>query len=182
MVKLPFKLSLKIKNKRNKSNTVLKLLSSPSLTSTPGCQTARSCCANLLQPPRASQAWRQYSRPSQMLERRSSLQQCRGYFQKSTQTWWVWWWWTISVTLTFWMCFKRRNKYCVRPIFILSLLQVLLGTYPDERFDEPAPKQMIKDFQADLSCLSEAITKRNSELEVPYTYLNPDQIENSITI
>ncbi|KAM8725490.1 hydroperoxide isomerase ALOXE3-like isoform 1-T1 [Acanthopagrus schlegelii] len=59
---------------------------------------------------------------------------------------------------------------------------VLLGTYPDERFDEPAPKQMIKDFQAELSCLSEAITKRNSELEVPYTYLNPDQIENSVTI
>ncbi|XP_073349119.1 hydroperoxide isomerase ALOXE3-like [Pagrus major] len=59
---------------------------------------------------------------------------------------------------------------------------VLLGTYPDERFDEPAPKQMIKDFQAELSCLSEAITKRNSQLEVPYTYLNPNQIENSITI
>ncbi|XP_073349122.1 hydroperoxide isomerase ALOXE3-like [Pagrus major] len=59
---------------------------------------------------------------------------------------------------------------------------VLLGTYPDERFDEPAPKQMIKDFQAELSCLSEAITRRNSQLEVPYTYLNPNQIENSITI
>ncbi|KAM8725544.1 hydroperoxide isomerase ALOXE3-like [Acanthopagrus schlegelii] len=59
---------------------------------------------------------------------------------------------------------------------------VPLGTYPDERFDEPAPKQMIKDFQAELSCLSEAITERNSQLKVPYTYLNPNQIENSITI
>ncbi|XP_071335431.1 hydroperoxide isomerase ALOXE3-like [Trachinotus anak] len=59
---------------------------------------------------------------------------------------------------------------------------VPLGTYPEERFDEPAPKQMIKEFQAELSDLSEEITARNSELEVPYTYLNPAQIENSITI
>lgn len=57
-----------------------------------------------------------------------------------------------------------------------------MGKYPEERFDELAPKQMIKEFQAQLSYLSEAITARNSKLEVPYTYLNPTQIENSITI
>lgn len=66
-------------------------------------------------------------------------------------------------------------------IDVLSL-QVYLGAYSEERFDEPAPKQMIKDFQAELSYLSEAITARNSHLEVPYTYLNPTQIENSIAI
>uniref|UniRef100_A0A3B4V2L1 Hydroperoxide isomerase ALOXE3-like n=1 Tax=Seriola dumerili TaxID=41447 RepID=A0A3B4V2L1_SERDU len=59
---------------------------------------------------------------------------------------------------------------------------VPLGAYPEERFDEPAPKQMIKDFQEELSYLSEEITSRNSELKVPYTYLNPTEIENSITI
>ncbi|XP_035535059.1 hydroperoxide isomerase ALOXE3-like [Morone saxatilis] len=59
---------------------------------------------------------------------------------------------------------------------------VPLGTYPEERFDESAPKQIIKEFQAELSCLSKAITERNSQLEVPYTYLNPAQMENSITI
>ncbi|XP_076613037.1 hydroperoxide isomerase ALOXE3-like [Chaetodon auriga] len=59
---------------------------------------------------------------------------------------------------------------------------VFLGAYPDERFDEPAPKQMIKEFQAELACLSAAIATRNSQLEVPYTYLDPNQIENSITI
>ncbi|XP_071386315.1 polyunsaturated fatty acid lipoxygenase ALOX15B-like [Centroberyx affinis] len=57
-----------------------------------------------------------------------------------------------------------------------------LGTYPDQHFDEPAAKQMIKDFQAELSSLSEAIAKRNSELELPYNYLNPTEIENSVTI
>nr|XP_043904896.1 hydroperoxide isomerase ALOXE3-like [Solea senegalensis] len=56
-----------------------------------------------------------------------------------------------------------------------------LGAYPEQRFDEPALKQMIKEFQAELSYLSEEITARNSQLEVPYTYLNPTEIENSIT-
>ncbi|XP_051265570.1 polyunsaturated fatty acid lipoxygenase ALOX8-like [Dicentrarchus labrax] len=59
---------------------------------------------------------------------------------------------------------------------------VPLGTYPDQRFDEPAALQMIKDFQAELSSLSVAITKRNSELELPYSYLNPKEIENSVAI
>ncbi|GLD49377.1 hydroperoxide isomerase ALOXE3-like isoform X1 [Lates japonicus] len=59
---------------------------------------------------------------------------------------------------------------------------VPMGAYPEERFHEPALKQMIKNFQAELSYLSEEITARNSQLEVPYTYLNPTQIENSITI
>lgn len=62
-----------------------------------------------------------------------------------------------------------------------GLCQVPLGTYPEQRFDEPAALQMIKDFQAELSSLSAAITKRNAELELPYNYLNPKEIENSIT-
>ena len=57
-----------------------------------------------------------------------------------------------------------------------------MGTYPEEQFDEAAPKQMIMEFQAELSYLSEVITTRNSQLDVPYTYLNPTQIENSVTI
>ncbi|XP_029281203.1 hydroperoxide isomerase ALOXE3-like isoform X3 [Cottoperca gobio] len=59
---------------------------------------------------------------------------------------------------------------------------VPLGTYPEQRFDEPAALQMIKDFQAELSSISVAITKRNSELELPFNYLNPKVIENSVTI
>ncbi|KAM6905681.1 hydroperoxide isomerase ALOXE3-like [Lycodopsis pacificus] len=57
-----------------------------------------------------------------------------------------------------------------------------MGAYPEERFQEPAPKQMIKEFQAELSYLSEAISTRNLQLEIPYTYLNPTEIENSVTI
>uniref|UniRef100_A0A8C2ZDU8 Uncharacterized protein n=1 Tax=Cyclopterus lumpus TaxID=8103 RepID=A0A8C2ZDU8_CYCLU len=41
---------------------------------------------------------------------------------------------------------------------------------------------MIKEFQAELSNLSEAIATRNLQLEIPYSYLDPAHIENSIAI
>ncbi|XP_047429796.1 hydroperoxide isomerase ALOXE3-like [Mugil cephalus] len=59
---------------------------------------------------------------------------------------------------------------------------VYLGAYAEERFDEPAPKQTIAKFQAELSHLSEAIAARNAKLGMPYTYLDPTQIENSVAI
>uniref|UniRef100_A0A673A8R7 Si:dkey-17e16.9 n=2 Tax=Sphaeramia orbicularis TaxID=375764 RepID=A0A673A8R7_9TELE len=59
---------------------------------------------------------------------------------------------------------------------------VILGQYPKERFDDPEPKKIIKRFQDELSLLSKAIKGRNSKLEIPYTYLDPDQIESSIAI
>nr|XP_046228925.1 hydroperoxide isomerase ALOXE3-like isoform X2 [Scatophagus argus] len=58
---------------------------------------------------------------------------------------------------------------------------VPLGTYPQQRFGEPAVLQMIEDFQTELSSLSIAISKRNSEMELPYNYLNPKEMENSVT-
>ncbi|XP_020775880.2 polyunsaturated fatty acid lipoxygenase ALOX8-like [Boleophthalmus pectinirostris] len=57
-----------------------------------------------------------------------------------------------------------------------------LGTYTDERFDDPAVIHMIEAFQAELSFLEEAITERNKGLPVPYTYLLPSNVENSIAI
>ncbi|XP_069370585.1 hydroperoxide isomerase ALOXE3-like [Paralichthys olivaceus] len=57
---------------------------------------------------------------------------------------------------------------------------VPLGQYPDKRFDEPALTQMIQEFQGELSYLGEEITERNSQLELPYAYLHPSHIENSV--
>lgn len=57
-----------------------------------------------------------------------------------------------------------------------------MGCYPEERFDESDPKDIIKDFQEELASLSEDIADRNSDLKVPYTYMDPAHIENSITI
>uniref|UniRef100_A0A673YE95 Hydroperoxide isomerase ALOXE3-like n=1 Tax=Salmo trutta TaxID=8032 RepID=A0A673YE95_SALTR len=57
-----------------------------------------------------------------------------------------------------------------------------LGTYPDQHFDEAVPMQMIKQFQAQLSYLSQSIIKRNATLTLPYNYLNPAEMENSVSI
>ncbi|XP_060947563.1 hydroperoxide isomerase ALOXE3-like [Limanda limanda] len=57
-----------------------------------------------------------------------------------------------------------------------------LGQYPETRFDEPELTQVILEFQAELSKLGEEIAKRNSQLEVPYDYLLPSRIENSVSI
>ncbi|XP_058468854.1 hydroperoxide isomerase ALOXE3-like [Solea solea] len=76
---------------------------------------------------------------------------------------------TAKLLALLWLLSKRYTDF------------VPLGAYPEQRFDEPALKEMIKEFQAELSYLSEEITARNSQLEVPYTYLNPAEIENSIT-
>ncbi|XP_068198242.1 hydroperoxide isomerase ALOXE3-like [Antennarius striatus] len=57
---------------------------------------------------------------------------------------------------------------------------VFLGRYPEERFEEPAFQHMVQKFQNELSHLGDAIQMRNSQLEIPYTYLHPANIENSI--
>ncbi|XP_062453619.1 hydroperoxide isomerase ALOXE3-like [Rhea pennata] len=57
-----------------------------------------------------------------------------------------------------------------------------LGQYPEEHFTEQEPKQLIKAFQERLQEITEEIEERNNPVELPYNYLNPKQIENSISI
>ncbi|XP_061669094.1 arachidonate 12-lipoxygenase, 12R-type-like [Syngnathoides biaculeatus] len=59
---------------------------------------------------------------------------------------------------------------------------VRLGSYPEERFQEPEVKQMMDDFQAELVGLSEVIKARNADLAVAYTYLDPYQMKSGIII
>uniref|UniRef100_A0A3Q3FXG9 Arachidonate 15-lipoxygenase type B n=1 Tax=Labrus bergylta TaxID=56723 RepID=A0A3Q3FXG9_9LABR len=59
---------------------------------------------------------------------------------------------------------------------------VPLGKYPDEHFFEKIPCKLIKEFQGDLEKLSEVITIRNKNLNVPYTYMNLTVVENSVAI
>uniref|UniRef100_A0A3P8YHS2 Uncharacterized protein n=1 Tax=Esox lucius TaxID=8010 RepID=A0A3P8YHS2_ESOLU len=62
-----------------------------------------------------------------------------------------------------------------------------LGSYPEEYFDEDekyfdVTKKIMKYFQAELSYLSESIDERNSTLTIPYNYLNPAEMENSVSL
>ncbi|XP_047402684.1 hydroperoxide isomerase ALOXE3 isoform X3 [Sciurus carolinensis] len=57
-----------------------------------------------------------------------------------------------------------------------------LGTYPDEHFTEEAPRRSIATFQNRLAQISKDIRERNQGLPLPYAYLDPPLIENSVSI
>uniref|UniRef100_A0A8C9ZZQ7 Lipoxygenase domain-containing protein n=1 Tax=Sander lucioperca TaxID=283035 RepID=A0A8C9ZZQ7_SANLU len=59
---------------------------------------------------------------------------------------------------------------------------VPLGQYPEDHFSEKIPCKLIKDFQGELEGLSVVIKARNKKLEVPYTYMDPRELENSVAI
>uniref|UniRef100_A0AAX7TVW4 Uncharacterized protein n=1 Tax=Astatotilapia calliptera TaxID=8154 RepID=A0AAX7TVW4_ASTCA len=68
------------------------------------------------------------------------------------------------------------------PVISYLSHQIFLGQYPEEHFTEEVPCQKIKDFQVELKRLSAEIKARNSVLDLPYTYLDPDVTENSVSI
>ncbi|KAF1378127.1 hypothetical protein PFLUV_G00186870 [Perca fluviatilis] len=59
---------------------------------------------------------------------------------------------------------------------------VPLGQYPEDHFSEKIPCKLIKAFQGELEVLSADIKARNKRLEVPYTYMDPKKLENSVAI
>ncbi|XP_072269462.1 hydroperoxide isomerase ALOXE3-like [Pyxicephalus adspersus] len=57
-----------------------------------------------------------------------------------------------------------------------------LGNYTNVRFTEETPQQLIKEFQEKLAEISKHIQERNKTMKLPYTYLDPFVIENSISV
>ncbi|OCT96329.1 hydroperoxide isomerase ALOXE3 [Xenopus laevis] len=70
----------------------------------------------------------------------------------------------------------------VRLLSIEPLDRRPLGHYPDEHFIEDKPKRSIKDFKEKLARISRIISDRKSKKKLWYQYLNPKNIENSISI
>ncbi|TNM85874.1 hypothetical protein fugu_008145 [Takifugu bimaculatus] len=77
---------------------------------------------------------------------------------------------TVRGMATMWLLSKRSTDF------------VSLGQYPEEHFSEEIPFTFIKDFQAELRQLRAKIKARNVDLEIPYTYMDPGDIENSVAI
>ncbi|NXG58366.1 LOXE3 isomerase, partial [Hemiprocne comata] len=58
----------------------------------------------------------------------------------------------------------------------------LVGQYPAERFTEAEPRGLIRSFQAELEEIREHIEERNHQAQLRYNYMNPLEVENSISI
>ncbi|XP_053121154.1 hydroperoxide isomerase ALOXE3-like [Hemicordylus capensis] len=57
-----------------------------------------------------------------------------------------------------------------------------LGYYPEDHFTEEAPKSLIAAFQGRLAEISKEIEERNQKLSLVYNYLNPAEVQNSVSI
>ncbi|XP_005727092.1 hydroperoxide isomerase ALOXE3-like [Pundamilia nyererei] len=77
---------------------------------------------------------------------------------------------TVQGMATMWLLSKQSSDF------------VPLGQYPEEHFIEEIPRKILKDFQMELEDLSLVIKARNKRLEVPYTYMDPAELENSVAI
>lgn len=68
------------------------------------------------------------------------------------------------------------------PSSLFSSLQLYLGMYPDEHFIEKPVKQAMEKFRKQLTEISSFIKKRNDGKKLPYAYLSPDKIPNSVAV
>ncbi|KAF1395303.1 hypothetical protein PFLUV_G00010140 [Perca fluviatilis] len=59
---------------------------------------------------------------------------------------------------------------------------VPLGQYPEDHFSERLPCGLIKIFKGELEVLSARINIRNKKLDVPYIYMDPTKVENSVAL
>lgn len=57
-----------------------------------------------------------------------------------------------------------------------------LGHHKEEYFSGPEPKAVLKKFREELAVLDKEIEIRNAKLDMPYEYLRPSVVENSVTI
>ncbi|XP_057217067.1 hydroperoxide isomerase ALOXE3-like [Triplophysa rosa] len=79
------------------------------------------------------------------------------------------------------------NSSC-HVLSILSLLSqhaidyVPLCHYKEWYFRSGATLRLVEKVQKELKKIARDITKRNTQLELPYTYLSPDYIENNLAI
>ena len=65
--------------------------------------------------------------------------------------------------------------------FIISF-QVFLGEFPEEYFDDDVVRSACIAFSEDLERIAAEIRHRNSTMDIPYTYLLPGAVPNSVSM
>nr|DAZ89674.1 TPA_exp: arachidonate 15-lipoxygenase [Zapus hudsonius] len=61
-------------------------------------------------------------------------------------------------------------------------VMVPLGQHSEEYFSRPEAKAVLKKFREELAVLDKEIEIRNQSLDIPYEYLRPSLVENSVAI
>ncbi|XP_043093193.1 polyunsaturated fatty acid 5-lipoxygenase-like isoform X2 [Puntigrus tetrazona] len=80
---------------------------------------------------------------------------------------------------------RTRSSWHLGAVWALSQFQdeeVLLGVYPNKHFTEKSVTEATKSFRKKLVEVTNIIKRRNEKLKVPYWYLSPDRIPNSVAI
>ncbi|XP_043093196.1 LOW QUALITY PROTEIN: polyunsaturated fatty acid 5-lipoxygenase-like [Puntigrus tetrazona] len=80
---------------------------------------------------------------------------------------------------------RTRSSWHLGAVWALSQFQdeeVLLGVYPNKHFTEKSVTEATKTFRKKLVEVTNIIKRRNEKLKVPYWYLSPDRIPNSVAI
>lgn len=68
------------------------------------------------------------------------------------------------------------------PSCISSPHQVPVGQHQEEYFSGPGPKAVLQQFREELAAMDKDIEVRNEKLDIPYEYLRPSLVENSVAI
>uniref|UniRef100_A0A3P8RK60 Zgc:152891 n=1 Tax=Amphiprion percula TaxID=161767 RepID=A0A3P8RK60_AMPPE len=86
------------------------------------------------------------------------------------------------------LCFLPDVNSTCRVLMTLEMLSqpahdsVPLCHYNEAIFADGTHRRLVEEVQAQLAAISKDIVKRNSRLELPYPYLCPSHIENSVAI
>ncbi|XP_036120609.1 polyunsaturated fatty acid 5-lipoxygenase isoform X2 [Molossus molossus] len=80
---------------------------------------------------------------------------------------------------------RGRSCWHLGAVWALSQFQeneLFLGMYPEEHFIERPVKEAMARFRKDLAAIVSVIAERNKNKKLPYYYLSPDRIPNSVAI
>ncbi|XP_067249525.1 polyunsaturated fatty acid 5-lipoxygenase-like isoform X2 [Chanodichthys erythropterus] len=80
---------------------------------------------------------------------------------------------------------RGRSCWHLGAVWALSQFQdneLFLGEYPDKYFTEQPVMKAIETFRKKLAEVTNIIKSRNENLKLPYWYLSPDRIPNSVAI
>ncbi|XP_003466325.2 polyunsaturated fatty acid lipoxygenase ALOX15 isoform X2 [Cavia porcellus] len=76
----------------------------------------------------------------------------------------------------------RTQKTIIKFLGRRQPVMVPLGKHKEEYFSGLEPHAVLKQFQEELATMDKDIEVRNACLDLPYEYLQPSKVENSVTI